>query len=80
MTVIGKRVWAKRVLDEVQVGSFVLAGSCRDMNPLFLVLGVGDVDGVAVGDKVVCRKYAGQAVGDEEYIFNEEDVLCVVYD
>jgi co-chaperonin GroES (HSP10) len=47
---------------------------------LFLVLGVGDVDGVAVGDKVVCRKYAGQVVGDEEYIFNEEDVLCVVYD
>ena len=81
MKVLGKRLHVRRILDEAQVGSFVIAGACRDMNPLFEVLGVGDgVEGVQTGDKVVCGQYAGQALGKEEYIVMLDDVFCVVYD
>ena len=80
MVVLGKRVYAKRVLDADKIGSFVLAGACRDMNPLYEVKAVGDVLGVSVGDKIVCDRYSGEEVGENEYIFKEEHILCVVED
>lgn len=80
MKLLGKRLHVKRVLDEVQVGSFVLVGSCRDMNPLFEVLSVGDIEDIHTGDKVVCKQYSGRELGDNEYIMEYDDVLCVAED
>lgn len=80
MKLLGERLHVKRVLDEVNVGSFVLVGSCRDMNPLFEVLGVGDIEDIHVGDKVICGQYSGRELGNNEYIVKYTDVLCVVAD
>ena len=80
MKLLGERLHVKRVLDEINVGSFVLVGSCRDMNPLFEVLGVGDIEDIHVGDKVICGQYSGRELTDGEYIMNYTDVLCVVED
>lgn len=78
---LGHRLHVKRVLDETKVGSIVLVGTCRDMNPLFDVLSVGeDVEGVKAGDRIVCGRYAGEEVKEHEYLIKDEDVLCVVQD
>ncbi len=76
---IGHNIHVRRVLDEVTVGKIVLAGTCRDMNPLFDVLSVGEnVEGVCAGDRVVCGKYAVHEVGKNEYLVKDSDVLCTV--
>lgn len=81
MRALGHRLHVKRVLDETKVGSIVLAGTCRDMNPLFDVLSVGDeVEGIKAGDRIVCGRYAGEEVKEHEYLIKDEDVLCVVQD
>lgn len=78
---LGHRLHVKRVLDETKVGSIELVGTCRDMNPLFEVLSVGeDVEGVKAGDRIVCGRYAGEEVKEHEYLIKDEDVLCVVQD
>ena len=78
---LGHRLHVKRVLDETKAGSIVLVGTCRDMNPLFDVLSVGeDVEGVKAGDRIVCGRYAGEEVKEHEYLIKDEDVLCVVQD
>lgn len=79
MRAIGKRLHVKRVLDETRVGHFEIVGACRDMNPLFDVLSVGEqVQGIKAGDRVVCTRYAGEEIGENEYLVKEEEVLCTV--